>query len=71
MMQVHDGQCGLCLHFGEHDNQHAQQLIQIRTQKQAPVNMVEECGHPKHAPLNLVVTAISGCAGFERAPQTH
>lgn len=71
MMQVHDGQCGLCMHFGEHDSQHAQQLIQIRTKKQAPENMIEECGHPKHASLNLVVTPISGCAGFAPAPQVH
>ena len=29
MLQVHDGQCGLCVHFGEH---HAQEkkLVEIR-----------------------------------------
>ncbi len=71
MMQVHDGQCGLCVHFGEHDVQHQPQLIQIRTTKQAPVDLVEDCGHPRHAALDLVVTPISGCTGFEPAPQVH
>ncbi len=67
MFQVHDGQCGLCTHFGEHHPDHQQQLVQVRTSKQAPENLIEECGHPKHAALNLVVTANSGCDGFEPA----
>ena len=66
MLQVHDGQCGLCTHFGEH-HQPDQKLVQIRTSKQAPEDIVEECGHPQHAPLHLMVTPISGCAGFEPA----
>lgn len=69
MMQIHDGQCGLCVHFGEHGHDE-QKLTQIRVKHQAPENLVEECGHPKHAPLNLVVTPISGCDGFEPAPMT-
>jgi hypothetical protein len=66
MMQLHEGQCGLCAHFGEH---HAptQQLIQIRTSKQADEHVTDQCGHPRHAPLNLMVTPISGCEGFEPA----
>lgn len=67
MLQVHDGQCGLCLHFGEHHQHDQQQLVQIRSSKQAPEALIEECGHPKHADLNLVVTPISGCDGFEPA----
>jgi hypothetical protein len=70
MYQVHEGQCGLCTHFGEH-NAAEPQLIQIRVSKEAPEDLVEECGHPKHAPLHLVVTPISGCDGFERAAQVH
>ena len=68
MQYVHDGQCGLCAHFGEH---HAAepQLIQIRTSKQAPEDVLEECGHPKHASLHLMVTPISGCDGFLPANQ--
>ena len=67
MLQVHDGQCGLCLHFGEHDAQHRQELLQIRVTKNAPEQMIEECGHPQHVSLHLVVTPTSGCQGFEPA----
>ncbi len=68
MQQVQEGQCGLCVHFGELHSpnpQERQQLVQIRTSKQAPPDLVEECGHPRHAPLHLLVTPISGCQGFE------
>lgn len=66
MLQLHDGQCGLCAHFGEG---HAQdpKLIQIRTSKQAPEQVIDDCGHPKHAQLNLKVAPHSGCTGFVRA----
>ncbi len=66
MIQVHDGQCGLCTHFGEHHGG-ADQLVQIRTTHEAPEHLKEECGHPSHAPLQLMVTPDSGCTGFERA----
>ena len=66
MVHIHDGQFGLCTHFGEdHPKEH--QLVEIRTSHEAPDDLVEECGHPKHAPLHLVVTPISGCDGFEPA----
>lgn len=71
MMQVHDGQCGLCVHFGEHSDLQRQDLVQIRVKHQAPDDLVEECGHPQHVPLHLKVTPISGCAGFEPADQVH
>ena len=68
MIRVNDGQCGLCSHFGEHEhNGHEQQLMQIRESHEAPENLVEECGHPQHTGLHLVVTPISGCQGFEPA----
>ena len=70
MMQIHEGQCGLCSHFGEH-HANDQQLVQIRMKQQAPDDMVDECGHPRHASLNLRVTPISGCDGFEPALQLH
>ena len=66
MQQVQDGQCGLCTHFGEH-HMVDQALIQIRKSHKAPEDLVDECGHPKHAALNLKVTPISGCDGFEPA----
>lgn len=66
MQQVQEGQCGLCLHFGEnHPGDH--QLVIIRRQHEAPETLVEECGHPRHASLHLRVTPISGCQGFEAA----
>ena len=70
MLMVNDGQCGLCAHFGEHQGQMAQQqqqLVQIRTSHKAPDDLVEECGHPQHVSLHLMVTPISGCQGFEPA----
>jgi hypothetical protein len=66
MVTIHNGQCGLCNHFGE---THAKndKLVQIRTSKSAPETYIDDCGHPKHAALNLRVSANSGCAGFEPA----
>jgi hypothetical protein len=66
MQHVEDGQCGLCTHFGESHNGD-EKLVQIRVTKEAPETLVDECGHPRHAALNLVVTPISGCDGFEPA----
>ena len=66
MQHVHDGQCGLCTHFGE-SHSRAEKLIQIRVSHEAPETLVDECGHPRHASLNLRVTPISGCEGFEPA----
>ena len=48
MQQVQEGQCGLCTHFGEH-HMGDQQLVQIRKSHSAPENLVDECGHPRHA----------------------
>jgi hypothetical protein len=63
MLHVENGQCGLCTHFGEtHPNP---SLMQIRNSMEAKEDLVEECGHPKHAPLHLMVTAVSKCDGFE------
>ena len=67
MTELQTGQCGLCKHFGSHDEQATQTLTQIRISHQAPVDLTEECGHPKHEPLHLKVTPISGCQGFEAA----
>ena len=63
MQAVHDGQCGLCGHFGENHSKN-DALVSIVTTKQADVVFIDECGHPKHASLHLKVTAISGCDGF-------
>ena len=66
MLQVQNGQCGLCVHFGE-GHASDSKLIQIRTSKTAPEALVENCGHPKHAPLHLMVTPVSSCEGFAPA----
>jgi hypothetical protein len=58
----------MCLHYGEY-HEPEPQLIQIRRTHEAPEDVVEECGHPKHASLHLMVTPISGCDGFEPAPE--
>jgi hypothetical protein len=69
MLQVQQGQCGLCTHFGENQPAEQEKLIQIRLKHEAPETLVEECGHPNNQPLHLKVTPISGCAGFEPAHQ--
>lgn len=66
MQHVHDGQCGLCAHFGEGHGT-SEKLVEIRVSKEAPETLVDDCGHPRHASLALKVTPISGCTGFERA----
>ena len=66
MQEIHEGQCGLCVHFGEmHPT--SQQIVQIRAAHKAPEDMVDECDHPRHASLHLKVTPLSGCDGFEPA----
>ena len=67
MLNIQDGQCGLCAHFGEHHQADAE-LVQIRTSHQADEKVVEPCGLPKHASLQLMVTPTSSCTGFEPAP---
>ena len=66
MTEVHDGQCGLCTHFGE-THGGGEKLVKIRTYREAPEDLIDDCGHPRHASLNLKVTPISGCDGFEPA----
>ena len=65
MVHLHKGQCGLRAHFGEHHFLDTK-LVQIRTSGEAPEDMLDECGHPKHAPLHLMVTPLAGCDGFEQ-----
>jgi hypothetical protein len=66
VQQIHDGQCGLCTHFGE-THPRTEQITAIRRKHEAPEAFVDDCGHPKHAALHLKVTPISGCDGFEAA----
>lgn len=66
MQQIHDGQCGMCAHFGE-THPTDRQLTQIRQKHEAPETLLDDCGHPRHASLHLKVTPLSGCDGFEPA----
>ncbi len=67
MLQVHDGQCGLCVHFGENLASEQPKLIQIRLKHEAPDDLVEPCGLPANAKIDLKVSPISGCGAFEAA----
>lgn len=68
MQTVQDGQCGLCGHFGEHQ-QKSSALVTILSSHQADAAMLETCGLPKNAALHLKVTPISGCDGYVPAAQ--
>jgi hypothetical protein len=68
MLSVHDGQCGLCKYYGNHGQDEAQ-IEALRKEHQGPETLVEDCEHPKLAPLNLQVTPISGCSAFELAAE--
>jgi hypothetical protein len=63
MIAIHDGQCGLCTHFGE-EHKNSEKLVQIHATMKAPEDFLDSCGHPKHSSLHLKVTALSGCDGF-------
>ncbi len=69
MVNVKDGQCGLCTHFGEQKGAEGRgpQLVEILTTRQASENLVTDCGHPKLEALHLRVTPVSGCDGFQAA----
>ena len=66
MIALHPGQCGLCAHFGE-PHPATPTLTQIHNSKEAPETLLDDCGHPKFAPLHLKVTVSSGCDGFTPA----
>ena len=63
MESLHNGQCGLCQHFGETHSK-TDVLVTIVSQKQANLDLLDDCGHPRHAALHLKVSPISGCDGF-------
>lgn len=69
MLQVQQGQCGMCVHFGENEPSEEPKLIQIRLKGEAPDDLIETCGLPANREIGLKVTPISGCQGFESAPQ--
>ncbi|MEX0775894.1 MAG: hypothetical protein WD042_09300 [Phycisphaeraceae bacterium] len=66
MVALHEGQCGLCTHFGEHDLEESMRK-QIVKKHEAPETLVEECDLPRNHTIHLMVTPVSGCDGFEPA----
>ena len=66
MIALHEGQCGLCVHFGE-DHPNSEKLMQIRTTHQVSEAMVDDCGLPHNSEIHLHVAAISGCDKYEAA----
>lgn len=66
MLRIDNGQCGMCAHFGE-SHPDDPKLVQVRIKGEAPEGLVDECGHPKHAELNLKVAPNSTCDGFTPA----
>ncbi len=65
MINVNDGQCGRCLHFGEHNSDET--IVQIRVKGEAPEDYVNDCGHPALEALHLKVSANGMCDGFMAA----
>jgi len=66
MLELHDGQCGLCVDFGEEHSSDSK-LVKIRVSHKAPEALIDDCAHPRHASLHLKVTPASGCDGFQAA----
>ena len=65
MINIHDGQCGTCSHFGADVPE--QQLVQIRVNRQAEPDVVGGCGLPGNARVHLKVSAVSSCDQYEAA----
>lgn len=69
MVQFRDGQCGVCVHFGEGSTDNQPKLMQMRATHKGPDDLIERCGLPENAQLHLRVTPVSGCDGFARAEE--
>ncbi|MCH2162253.1 MAG: hypothetical protein MK085_10315 [Phycisphaerales bacterium] len=65
MVNVDNGQCGTCAHFGTDIPE--QQLVQIRIDLQADPETVGGCGHPTNVDLHLKVSVNSSCDGYVAA----
>ncbi|MGP1347738.1 MAG: hypothetical protein ACTS3F_13860 [Phycisphaerales bacterium] len=70
MLKIHDGQCGLCSHFGENSGDQ-NKIVQLRVKGQLDPSHIDEaiqpCGLPENAARNLKVTPIGSCAGYAPA----
>jgi hypothetical protein len=70
MLKLHEGQCGLCEHFGETSG-NKNRIVQIRINGQVDPAHIDEdiqpCGLPANAAQNLKVTPLGSCQGFTPA----
>lgn len=67
MLKLSDGQCGMCSHFGEHDDANHAAVVQVRINGEASEGMLEPCGLPGNEGLHLRVSPIGCCDGFTPA----
>ena len=65
LVKVHEGQCGMCKHFGEHVPADQPKLTQIRISGQAPEDFVEPCGLDINEQVHLSVSVLGGCDRYE------
>ena len=65
MLQISDGQCGSCMHFG--DGMPQEQLVQIRVHGTAEHGTVAGCDLAANASMHLKVSPIGSCDGYEAA----
>ena len=65
MLNITDGQCGSCKHFGDGIPQ--DQLVQIRVNHTASDGTVAGCDLASNASMHLQVSPIGSCDGFEAA----
>ena len=65
MLNITDGQCGTCKHFGE--GMPAEQLVQIRINHTADDTLTAGCDLASNATLHLRVSPIGSCDGYEAA----
>lgn len=65
MININDGQCGRCFHFGEHSADDT--VVEIRVNGEAPDGYVSDCGHPSLEGLHLKVAANGMCDGYKAA----
>jgi hypothetical protein len=54
-------------HISSETHAASERVVEIRRHHEGPDDLLDDCGHPRHASLHLKVTPISGCDGFVAA----
>ena len=65
MVNVNNGQCGTCTHFGSDIPE--QQLVQIRVNPEAAPATTSRCSAPRNAEIHLSVAPTGGCDAWTPA----